>query len=286
LFEGFSNVNSGGVKRVGGLKVMSDGVFENSYLKSSIDAFQSAVIKDVNSGSFSKDAAIKKNQGMLVKNSYTYLEPEYIQSFETGYKGLFLRSRLYVDVDFYFNNYHSFIAQVEASVPKTTIPDSIPFYLNDKKLQDRYRLWTNSKTTVYNYGGSLGIKYNLHKGYLAGANVSYAKLDKKTGNDGLEDGFNTPQWITNISLSNDHIYKGLGAGITFKWQSSFYWQSFLVNGQVPSYGSLDMQASYQFKQPGLTVKLGATNVLNHYYYSFLGGPYIGGFYYTTLSYQF
>src|SRR5205814_7205474 len=157
-------------------KVMSDSVFENSYLKSSIDAFQSAVIKDVNSGSFSKDAAIKKNQGMLVKNSYTYLESEYIQSFETGYKGLFLGSRLYVDVDFYFNNYHSFIAQVEASVPKTTIPDSIPFYLNDKKLQDRYRLWTNSKTTVYNYGGSLGIKYNLHKGYLAGANVSYAKL--------------------------------------------------------------------------------------------------------------
>jgi outer membrane receptor protein involved in Fe transport len=284
LFEGFSNVNSGGVKRVGGLKVMSDGVFENSYLKSSIDAFQAAVIKDVNTGGLSKAAAIKKNQDMLVKNSYTYLEPEFIQSFETGYKGLFLRSRLYIDVDFYFNKYHSFIAQVEASVPKTTIPDSIPFYLNDKKLQDRYRLWTNSKTTVYNYGGSLGIKYSLHKGYLAGANVSYAKLDKKKNNDGLEDSFNTPQWITNISFSNDHIYKGFGAGITFKWQSSFYWQSFLVNGQVRSYGSLDLQTNYQFKSSGLTIKLGATNVLNHYYHSFLGGPAIGGFYYTTLSY--
>jgi len=31
LFEGFSNVNSGQVHRVGGLRVMSDGVFENSY---------------------------------------------------------------------------------------------------------------------------------------------------------------------------------------------------------------------------------------------------------------
>ena len=286
LFEGFSNVNSGGVKRVGGLKVMSNPVFENSYLKSSIDAFQATVIKDVNTGGLSKDEAVKKNQTMLVKNSYTYLKPEYIQSFEIGYKGLFLKSRLYIDVDFYFNKYHSFIAQVEASVAKTTLPDSIAFYLNDKKLQYRYRLWTNSKTTVYNYGGSLGIKYSFPKGYLAGANLSYAKLDKKTNNDGLEDGFNTPQWITNISLSNNHVYKGIGAGITYKWQGSYYWQSFLVNGQVPAYGSLDIQASYQFEKTGISIKLGAINVLNHYYYSFLGSPFIGGFYYSTISYLF
>ena len=123
-------------------------------------------------------------------------------------------------------------------------------------------------------------------GYLAGANVSYAKLDKKTTNDGLEDGFNTPQWITNISLSNVNIYKGFGAGITYRWQSSFYWQSFLVNGQVASFGNLDIQASYQIKKPFIIIKVGATNALNHYYYSFLGGPSIGGFYYTTVSYLF
>ena len=286
LFEGFSNVNSGGVKRVGGLKVMSNGVFENSWLKSSIDAFKAAVIKDVNTGGLTKDAAIKKNQTMLVKNSYTYLVPEHIKSLEIGYKGLLLNTRLYVDVDFYFNNYRSFIAQVEASVAKTNLPDSVPFYLNDNKLQDRYRLWTNSKTTVYNYGGSLGVKYTLPKGYLIGGNVSYAKLDRKTENDGLEDGFNTPKWITNIMLSNDHIFKALGAGITYKWQSSYYWQSFLVNGQVPAYGSLDVQASYQFTKPGISIKLGAANVLNHYYYSFLGGPSIGGFYYSTVTYLF
>ena len=286
LFEGFSNVNSGGVKRVGGLKVMSNGVFENSWLKSSIDAFKAAVINDVNTGGLTKNAAIKKNQTMLVKNSYTYLVPEHIKSFEIGYKGLLLKTKLYVDVDFYFNNYHSFIAQVEASVAKTSLPDSVPFYLNDNKLQDRYRLWTNSKTTVYNYGGSLGVKYTLQKGYLIGANLSYAKLDKKTGNDGLEDGFNTPKWITNIMLSNDHIFKALGAGITYKWQSSYYWQSFLVNGQVPAYGSLDVQASYQFTKLGISIKLGAANVLNHYYYSFLGGPSIGGFYYSTVTYLF
>ncbi|MDN3657936.1 TonB-dependent receptor [Ferruginibacter paludis] len=286
LFEGFSNVNSGGVKRVGGLKVMSNGVFENSWLKSSIDAFKAAVIKDVNTGGLTKAAAIKKNQTMLMKNSYTYLVPEHIKSFEIGYKGLFLESKLLVDVDFYYNQYHSFIAQVEASIAKTNIADSIAFYLNDNKLQDRYRLWTNSKTTVFNYGGSLGVKYNLLRNLLINANVAYAKLDRKTGNDGLEDGFNTPKWITNITLSSDHLYKGIGAGITYKWQSSYYWQSFLVNGQVPAYGSMDVQMNYQFKKPGVSVKLGATNLLNRYYYSFLGGPSIGGLYYSTVTYMF
>jgi outer membrane receptor protein involved in Fe transport len=286
LFEGFSNVNSGGVKRVGGLKVMSNGVFENSYLKSSIDAFKAAVIKDVNTGGLSKAAAIKKNQPLLVKNSYTYLVPEHINSFEIGYRGLFIESKLLVDVDFYYNRYHSFIAQVEASVPKTNVADSIAFYLNDNKLQDRYRLWTNSKTTVYNYGGSVGIKYNLLRNYHINANVAYAKLDKKTGNDGLEDGFNTPKWITNITLSTDHLYKAIGAGITYKWQSSYYWQSFLVNGRVPAYGSIDIQANYQFKKPGVSIKLGATNLLNRYYYSFLGGPSVGGLYYSTVTYVF
>ena len=283
LFEGFSNVNSGGVKRVGGLKVMSNGVFEHSYLKTSIDAFQAAVTKDVNTTGISKNEAIKKNASLLVKNSYTYLKPENIKSVEMGYRGVFLQSKLFLDIDFYYNIYHFFIAQVEASVPKTQLPDSISFYLNDKKLQDRYRLWTNSKTTVYNYGGSAGVKYNFGKYFLIGANISYASLDKKTSNDGLEDGFNTPKWMTNISVSNPHLYKNFGAGITYRWQRSYYWQSFLVNGLVPAYHTVDMQVNYAFTKPQLGLKLGTSNLFNHYYYSFLGGPHVGGFYYLTLT---
>lgn len=171
-----------------------------------------------------------------------------------GYKGLFLQSKFYVDVDFYYNIYHSFIAQVEASVPKTQNPDSIAFYLNDKKLQDRYRLWANSKTTVYNYGGSLGVKYNFSKNYFFGGNVSCASLDRKTSNDGLEDGFNTPKWITNISISNPHLYKNLGAAITYRWQSSYYWRSFLVNGEVTAYHTFDMQVNYTFFKTAIKCK--------------------------------
>jgi outer membrane receptor protein involved in Fe transport len=163
LFEAFSNINSGGVKRVGGLPVISSGIFENSYLRKSIDDFQAAVNQDVNNNGISLNDAIIKNEGSLKKNPYTYIQPEHVKCFEAGYRGVFWNEKFLVDIDFYYNIYENLMAQVEANIPKTSDPDSIPFYLYDKKKQDRYRLWTNSKTVSYNYGGTLGLTWNMPK---------------------------------------------------------------------------------------------------------------------------
>ncbi len=62
LFEAFSNVNSGGVKRVGGLPIMSQGIFENSYFKTSIDAFQTTITNDVNKNGLTTVQAVVKNK--------------------------------------------------------------------------------------------------------------------------------------------------------------------------------------------------------------------------------
>lgn len=284
IFEAYSNVNSGGVKRVGGLPVMSNGIFENAYYKSSIDAFQAAVNTDVNQQGLTKNQAIIQEQGLITKNSYTYIRPEHIRSFELGYRSLWLNDALQFDIDFYFNRYDNFIAQVEMNIPKTSNTDSIAFYLADKTKQNKYRMWTNSKTIAYNYGSSMGIKYNVYKDFHAIGNVTYAALQRRSSTDGLEDGFNTPQWIYNISVANDKIFRSLGFMVTYRWQSSYYWQSFLVNGNVPAYHTLDAQASFTFDK--MRVKLGGTNILNQYYRSFLGGPSVGGFYYTSVSLNF
>lgn len=288
LFEGFSNVNSGQVQRVGGLRVMSDGVFENSYLRTSIDAFNAAITTDVNTNGLTRAQAIANNQGLLQKNPYTYLNPEHIKSLEVGYKAALLPGgRLLADIDFYYNAYRDFIAQVEAYVPNTTATDltSIATALSARAGQNRYRLWTNSKSKVYNYGGSAGLRYELAGGYLAGANVTYARLDRTATSDGLEDGFNTPRWAYNLSLANENAYRNFGFGVNYRWQTRYYSQTFLVSGYVPAYGNLDAQLSYTVPKPDLRFKLGATNVLNHYYYSFLGGPSIGGLYYLAVTYQ-
>ena len=282
LFEAFSNVNSGGVKRVGGLKIMSQGIFENSYLRTSIDAFQAAINTDVNTNKLTTDQAIQKNKGLVKPNTYTYLKPEQVNSIEVGYKGLFLAKRLYVDIDFYYNVYRNFIAQVEANVPKGSNPDSLAYYLSDRNQQDRYRLWTNSKTTVYNYGSSLGLRYSAGQNWVLTGNASLAKLDRTDQGDGLEESFNTPKWISNVGVSNSDIWQGVGFSVNYKYQSSFLWQSSLATGIVPDINTFDAQISYALSKPNLSFKLGGTNLLNRPYTTFTAGPSVSGFYYATV----
>ncbi len=286
IFEGFSNINSGGVKRVGGLPIMSQGIFENSYLRTSIDAYQAAVNAGINRlGVGKRDSLVKVNTGLLQRNTYTYLRPEFIRSMEMGYKGFFFQKRLFVDVDFYYNRYQDFMAQVEANIPNVSTPDSLGYIMLDRTKQQRYRLWTNSKTIVRNYGASLGLRYRLPQGWLAAVNATYTQLDRKQANDGLEDGFNTPKWMTNIAISHANLFNNIGFGLSYKHQSQFYYQSFLVNGNVPAINVFDGQITYSLPKQKLDFKLGGTNLLNRYYYSILGGPQIGGFFYVTVTYR-
>ena len=284
IFEAFSNVNSGGVKRVGGLSVMSHGIFENAFLQTSITNFQAAVLVDINKNGFTKNAAILKNKGLLKKNAYTYLNPEHIQSIETGYKGILLKGKLNINAEIYFNRYNNFIAQANMNVPLTQTTDSIPFSLYDKTSQKQYRMWTNSRTVIYNYGFSAGLNYLFAKNYIVDANTSFAKLKNSENEDGLEDGFNTPKWMINLSITKQNILKNLDGGITCKWQNSYYWTSFLANGNVAAYSVVNAQLTYTAKKLHSSFKIGATNLMNHYYYSYLGGPAIGGMYYATLTY--
>ncbi len=285
LFEAFSNVNSGGVKRVGGLPVMSSGIFENAWLESSIRKFQQAVLYDMNVVGLRKQEAIESNQSILQRNSYTYLTPERTRSLELGYRGMFAKQKLFVDVDIYFNQFKNFIAQANMNVPLVSNADSIPFALFDVGRQAQYRMYTNSRSTVYNYGFGIGMQYKLPARFTILANLSHAQLTRKEVQDGLEDGFNTPGWMANLTIANNKLIGQMGAGITLRWQSSFYWQSFLVNGQVSAYQTVDGYLKFALAAGRAHITLGGTNLLNHYYVSFLGGPKIGGFYYTTLQWS-
>ena len=287
LFEGFSNINSGGVKRVGGLPIMSEGlgVFENSYLRSTVDAFVTAVNNDVNRNGLKQSDAIVNNQNLLKRNPYTYLKPEYVSSYEIGYKGIFAEGKILLDADFYFNAYRNFMAQVEVNLPLGKNVDSIGYYLFNRNSNERYRLWTNSSSRVFNYGGSLGLKYlNWFKSFNINANLSYAKLNRKETQDGLEESFNTPEFMVNASLSNPRIYNQVGFNLTWRWQSAFLWQSFIANGHVPAYSTLDGQLSFNVPDWKISVKMGGSNLLNRYYLPFIAGPNIGGHYYLSIKY--
>ncbi len=290
LFEGFSTVNNGGVIRYGGLEILSSDkrLFENSYVRASVDAFQKAVTTSVNAGS-SQDQAIIDNAYLLEKNDYTYLQPEEINAFDLGYKANLLNGKLYVEADLYYNFYKNFIDQIEISVPNTgeigeteNGVDSTIFTIYDNAKQTRYRMWTNSHSEYHNYGGSVSASWNFYKSFYVNGNLSVNILGKVDDKDKyLESPFNTSPYIANVSISNREIYKNIGFTLTWRWQDSFEWKSPLANGIVKAYNTLDAQLTFSLPKAFSTVKIGATNLLNHYYTQYEGGPSVGGFYYVA-----
>ncbi|MFL5786574.1 MAG: TonB-dependent receptor, partial [Flavisolibacter sp.] len=119
LFEGFAYVNNGGVRRLGGLPVTSRhlGVFENSYINSSVTAFKNAVNNDKNNNGMTINDAITKESYRLVKSDYNYIQPEHVNSFEVGYKGVWLSNKIFFDIDYYFTRYNNFIGQLDVTQP-------------------------------------------------------------------------------------------------------------------------------------------------------------------------
>lgn len=289
LFEGFSYVDNGGVRRIGGLPIMSerDQIFENSYTKLSVDAFSVAVNTDINAG-FSQSDAINRNASKLVKSSYSYIKPEQIQSVEIGYKALLYKEHLYIDVDAYFNVYHDFIGQVEVVKPNAGIigeNDSTTYFAYDKTKNKQFRMWTNSIGTVYNHGISAAVSWMFIRKYVLAVNGSYSDISTVSESDALTPAFNTPKFSSNVSIGNRAVFKNIGFNINWHWQNGFEWQSPLADGFISAYHSVDAQFTIRLPKYNGTIKTGATNLLNNRFVQYTGGPRLGGFYYTSVIFE-
>lgn len=288
LFEALSFVNNGNVRRVGGLTKANDGLgyLENSYTLASIDQFISAVNKDVDAGTNQNQSALK-NRNILTAANLPKLQPEKVTSFEIGYKTALFNSRLVIDWDFYYNIYEGFLGQVEVAVPKNENigSDNAVLAMLDRSKQDRYRVYTNSTSKYKSFGTSLGIRYNLVKNYNVNVNVSYNDLISTNTSDLFITAFNTPKWAVNLSVGNREIIKNIGFTVAARWQDSFLWESPLASGNIPSYYTIDAQATWRIPEIKASVKIGATNLLNRRYLQYAAGPEIGGLYYLAFTYD-
>lgn len=288
LFEALSFVNNGNVRRVGGLSKANDGLgyLENSYTLASIDQFISVVNKEVDGGSNQNQAALK-NRALLTPANLPKLQPEKVTSFEIGYKSALFNSRLVIDWDFYYNVYEGFLGQVEVAVPKNENigSDNAVLAMLDRSKQDRYRVYTNSTSKYKSFGTSLGIRYNLVRNYNVNVNVSYNDLISTHTSDLFITAFNTPKWAVNLSVGNREIIKNIGFTVAARWQDSFLWESPLASGTIPSYYTIDAQATWRIPEIKASVKIGATNLLNRRYFQYAAGPEVGGLYYVAFTYD-
>ena len=296
LFEALSYVNNGRVKRVGSLPYINQGLgyLENSYTQQSVINFNAAVSAQGNT-----DAAALANRNLLTVANLPDAGPERIISYEIGYKSVLLDNRLVIDIDAYSNQYNGFLGQVQVYVPKgvTVGSDAAVLAMLDRNRdattatgataasqgQDRYRVYTNAKNTYHNFGSALAITYNLYKKYTIAGNINFNEMKSNTTNDIFVTGFNTPRWSSNLSFGNREVVKNIGFNITWRWQDSFLWESPLVNGNVSAYNTIDAQVSFHIPKQKAIVKAGASNIFNHRYIQYAGGPTIGGLYYVAIT---
>lgn len=288
LFEALSFVNNGNVRRVGGLSRVNEGIgfLENSYTLTSLDQFTAAVNAAVDNGATQNEAAFA-NRNLLKVANLPNMKPEQINSFEVGYKSVVLNNRISIDWDAYYNIYKGFLGQVEVAVPKgTTVgSDAAVLAMLTRSQQDRYRVFTNANNTYKSFGSSFGIKYNFYEDYIAGLNVSYNELISNGGQDIFITAFNTPKWVTNVTIGNRRVFENVGFTLTARWQDAFYWESSLANGDVPAYFTADAQVNVKIPSIFATAKIGGSNILNNKYYQYAAGPTIGGMYYVALTFE-
>ncbi len=306
LFEALSFVNNGNVRRIGGLPYINEGLnyLDNSYTLASINNFNAAVNRDVaaSNGALSRSQAALNNRNLLEITNLKTTQPEHINSFEIGYKAVLFDNKVVFDIDGYTNVYKGFLGQVEVAVPYLNATEGGGALATQAKVgsdqavvaalaenrngqQTRYRVYTNAKNSYNNYGSALGITYNFYKRYTVAGNLAYNNIKANDAADIFVTGFNTPKWVTNVSLANREVVKNVGFNVVYRYQNAFLWESPLANGTVPAIHTFDAQVSYKVPTAKATIKLGGSNIFNRKYYQYAAGPTIGGLYYVAVTFE-
>ena len=274
---------------IGGLKrsLESFNIVHNSYSYESVLAFKAGYLHDVTSGSTSAQALVN-NASLLKVSTFDYLKPEQNQTLDFSYKGSFLHDKLYVDANVYGTQYNNFIQTFTVIKPtggvSTAINTDAAKILSSK--YSVYQTLSNVSSNVYVYGASVGVDYNFYKQYMISGNFNYIEMNwGNTSKEALSNGFNTPKYSMNLSISNPNVYKNVGFKVTYKWTDKTDWKTDFSVGTVPSWQTIDAQCSYRIPEMKATLALGGTNLLNKYYTQYIGGSSIGGFYYGSITFD-
>ncbi|WP_420387033.1 TonB-dependent receptor [Roseivirga sp.] len=221
---------------------------------------------------------------------------EKVNTFEVGYKGLFMNGRLLVDAYYYYSRYSDFIAEIDFT-------QAVPNGLTGAKVNDdaairqqivdgtvptqRFGFDINADGNVESQGWAVQVDYTMNGGYFVGGNVAYNELISQ--NDLLAQGFrasyNTPKYRYNVKFGNRKVTEKLGFQVNYRWQQAFLWESSFGVGVIPEFGTLDAQVSYKVPEWKSTLKLGASNILNERYTTSFGNPTLGSIYYFQITFD-
>ena len=218
------------------------------------------------------------NTSLLVRGSYREVKPETVASYEIGYKGV-ISKRLFVDAYAYFSKYQDFLGRIAVGQSMTGTATGIFNPLTTRNLSYIQNIDQEVKATGWGISGEL----QLIRGFFAYGNVFSDKLKDVPSN--VVTNFNAPLYRYNIGLRNDNLWNNVGFNFVWKWQDNVYYESTFATGTLPYFGWLDGQVSYRLTKTKSMIRVGGTNLLNKYYRTGFGNPYVGGLYYVSYAYN-
>jgi hypothetical protein len=173
--------------------------------------------------------------------------------------------------------------------------------LNDAQV---YRVAANTEDEVTTNGFSIGLNYYFKDFYMINGNYCYNKLDRRGSTDPIIPAFNTPENKFNLGISGRDIainigflnkiwdklpvipFNNYGFSINYKWVEGFLYEgSPQFTGLVPTYGKVDAQVNKEIPKIDMTVKVGASNLLNNKKFEVYGGPYVGRLAYVQVLFD-
>ena len=257
----YIDLNTGSVTLVGALPefVTRYGLNTGTYTAESVTAARTA-----------------GNASLLQASVFGAVSPESVSSGEIGYKGL-INKRLFVDLYAYYSEYKNFFARV------AVVKSATPANALNPLTSTNYAYIQNSPDEVKASGWGLGLEYQLSRGYVIGGNVFSDKLRDLPA--GYVSYFNAPKYRVNLSLRNDNVWKNIGFNVIGKWQDINYYEGTFVTGTLPAFWWVDAQVSYRMPKSKSIVRIGGSNILNHYARTGYGSPYVGGLYYVSYGYN-
>jgi outer membrane receptor protein involved in Fe transport len=263
----------GGTRLMGGLRELRtfNGFINNpAYSLASVQAFGASVLRGA------------PNPGLLKEQAFGEFKPESLSTYEIGYKAL-VAKKLMVDFYAYAGNYKNFITSVTVLQSRTA--QQTIFDLLDPNKRTAYSISTNADVNVSSSGWGLSLDYILPRNFTASASVSSDEIGNLP--NGFISYFNTPKMRVNVGLNNSGflLKDRLGFGATFHYQDGFIYEGTFGVGKVSSFNTLDAVLTYKVPKIKSMVKVGGTNIMNHYYRTAFGNPAIGGLYYVSFAYN-
>jgi outer membrane receptor protein involved in Fe transport len=259
--------------------------------------------------------ALQANRNILQPVQFRPYQPERVQAYEIGYKGL-ISSKLFIDAYYYFNNYRNFDGgqvviqsnvglvadanQTRDKANRFTEPSAItPLGLiglggtQGQPTRSVYSLPINLQQDIRTSGWGIGVNYALPKNYTIGGNIANNTILNEGDLGSLQSFWNTPRYRANLQFGNREIVRNLGFNITWRWQDQTIWQGTFVQqvvserrlSVVPGFHTFDAQVSYKISPIKSILKIGGSNIFNNYYTQAWGNPAVGGLYYISLTFD-